>query len=58
MTIMVEHHFARTLKGRANFIFFQPLKVHMKLFQNRVSPGYIEGLSYNLHIRIFKHAHP
>ena len=50
MMMVVELHFAGTLKGRTN-VFFQPFKAHMKLFQNRVSPGYIEGLNYNSRIQ-------
>ena len=44
MKMMVEHYFAGNFKGRTNVFFFQPLKVLVKLCQNRVSPGYIERL--------------
>ena len=51
MKVMVEHHFAGIPKG-AFFHFFQPLTIYMKLFQNLVIPGYIEGFDYNSHIPI------
>ena len=53
MKMMVEHHFAGIPKGIFFKSFFvQPFNIYMKLFQNIVIPGYIEGLDYNSHIPI------
>ena len=50
MKMMVEHHFAGIPKVFCFYFFVQLFKIYMKLFQNIVIPGYIEGLDYNSHI--------
>jgi len=50
MKMMVEHHFVGIPKFFSFLFNHLTFILNMKLFQNIVIPGYIEGLDYNSHI--------